>query len=215
MTSHAAIASRLARHLESMGLDVERGASGLSASRYVEFSWPTEFDAAGDAVAHEVRKIRVSDHLLPPTYGALNGHADFECLVARGHLEADGDWLGCLRWAARVTGRALPRAAETALARRAIKAAKEADADAARKRAAGRAAWVELIGALAIARALAPERRAEIGARWRTLMDDSGGHASEKRRKFRRALEAELRLEFSGSTASPVTIVARDCMTEV
>lgn len=61
-------ADRLAAALDKMGVSYNRKGSGLSGSQYFEF-----YDK-GD----EFRKVRVSDHELPPSYGTMHGYADVE-----------------------------------------------------------------------------------------------------------------------------------------
>ena len=63
-------ADRLARLLDEAGLYYERKGSGLSGSQYFDVK-PAIEDASN-------LKVRVSDHVLPPSYEGVHGRADFE-----------------------------------------------------------------------------------------------------------------------------------------
>lgn len=66
------LAASIRRWAEEMGLSVSHKRSGLSGSQYLEVE---KIDDAGNAVS---RKVRISDHDLPPSYQQLHGAADYE-----------------------------------------------------------------------------------------------------------------------------------------
>lgn len=66
------IAASIRRWAEEMGLSVSHKRSGLSGSQYLEVE---KVDDAGNAVS---RKVRISDHDLPPSYQQFHGAADYE-----------------------------------------------------------------------------------------------------------------------------------------
>lgn len=78
-------ADAIARNLKVAGFSVTCEKSGLSASQYITAAI---YDADDNTIFERI-KIRVSDHALPPTYGALNGYADYE---VGPHQEACSDW---------------------------------------------------------------------------------------------------------------------------
>ncbi len=78
-------ADLIAHNLAAAGFCVGRDGSALSSSQYVTAAI---YDDDGATVFEQV-KIRVSDHVLPPTYGQMNGWADFE---VGPHMEACDDW---------------------------------------------------------------------------------------------------------------------------
>lgn len=65
-------AASIRRWAEEMGLSVSHKRSGLSGSQYLEVA---KVDDAGNAVS---RKVRISDHDLPPSYQQFHGAADYE-----------------------------------------------------------------------------------------------------------------------------------------
>ncbi len=80
-------ADLIAHNLAAAGFCVGRDGSALSSSQYVTAAIYDD-DDDGVTIFDQV-KIRVSDHVLPPTYGQMNGWADFE---VGPHMEACDDW---------------------------------------------------------------------------------------------------------------------------
>lgn len=64
-------------HIRRTGLPIETNGSNLSKSKYVNIGIPNGVDDEGQKIFDTV-KVRISDHELPPSYGNLNGWADYE-----------------------------------------------------------------------------------------------------------------------------------------
>jgi hypothetical protein len=98
---HRRLADRIMRYAEALGYDAKRSGSSLSASQYVE-------------VAHEERdlvlKVRISDHVLPPSYGR---GGDYE---VGDHADAHGSWAGAVAWLAAKVEAPVPGPAKRILA---------------------------------------------------------------------------------------------------
>lgn len=119
------IAERIARYAGQFGYDVERHGSASSSSQYVDLAFYQEYeDGSHD---YETLKIRVSDHDLPPTYGALNGYANYEV----GPHDSATEWDVVVADLAERTGNPLPPAVKAAQTRKAKLAAEWAARDAA------------------------------------------------------------------------------------
>lgn len=65
-------AASIRRWAEEMGLSVSHKRSGISGSQYLAIE---KVDDAGNAIE---RKMRISDHDLPPSYQQFHGAADYE-----------------------------------------------------------------------------------------------------------------------------------------
>ena len=78
-------AELVTRHLVAAGFSVGCDGSSLSSSQYVTAA---RYDEDDNEIFEQV-KIRISDHALPPTYGQMNGWADYEIGP---HMEACDDW---------------------------------------------------------------------------------------------------------------------------
>lgn len=101
----------VARQLVAAGFTVQRDGSGLSASQYLTVA----IHGADDEALFGPEKIRVSDHALPPTYGAMNGWADYEIGP---HDEAVSDWTRVVVRLCERAGRAAPPAVRALVTRR-------------------------------------------------------------------------------------------------
>jgi hypothetical protein len=101
------IAGQIARAARHMGCLVTENFSSTSESAYL-------------TIEHEASrincKVRISTHVLPPSYHALNGSAWFEVgtsfsartLYVHHHPDTDGDWIDCLSRLALFIGSRLP-----------------------------------------------------------------------------------------------------------
>ena len=122
------LAKSLQRWAEEMGLTVERSASKLSGSRYLNVS---RADKDGNLLGGW--KIRVSDHDLPPTYAVQHGEADYE--VGSHSMGARGGVPAAVSWLSDVTGLPVPSGIKGAVTRHQSELAAEVarqQADAAR-----------------------------------------------------------------------------------
>lgn len=117
MTASNDIAERIARYAAQFGYDVERHGSASSSSQYIELAFYKEYDDGSHD--YETLKIRVSDHDLPPTYGALSGYADYEV----GPHDSGTEWDIVVADLAERTGNPLPPAVKAAQTRKAKLAA--------------------------------------------------------------------------------------------
>lgn len=119
------IADNIERNLRAAGFSVGRDGSGLSSSQYITAAI---YDDEGGYVFEQV-KIRVSDHALPPTYGSMNGWADYE---VGPHYEAVSDWTRVVVRLCERAGLAIPATVRALITRQASAKAKMAVAEAGR-----------------------------------------------------------------------------------
>jgi hypothetical protein len=77
-TTAEAIANHLVRKLTEKGLSVTKEKSSLSRSQYLSvYKEDSDNDSDSDSDITPVT-VRISDHLLPPTYMNMHGQADYE-----------------------------------------------------------------------------------------------------------------------------------------
>lgn len=103
----------LQRYVEMMGLVIEEShGSQLSSSKYLVVRHITEHDEDGEPNDWNTYKIRISNHVLPPTYKLMNGEADYEVSPAKiFHDDKQGNWYNAIEWLHRKTGKPMPPAA--------------------------------------------------------------------------------------------------------
>lgn len=114
------IADSIARWAEEMGLSVDRLKSKLSGSQYLSVS---HADPDGNIIGQ--RKIRVSDHDLPPSYGEMHGSADYE--IGPHSMGAEGGSTDAVMWMADQFGLPVPKGMSGVVARRKKQLAEMAD----------------------------------------------------------------------------------------
>lgn len=137
------IADSIARWAEEMGLSVERLRSKLSGSQYLSVS---HADPDGNVLGQ--RKIRVSDHDLPPSYGQMHGEADYE--IGPHAMGAEGGSTDAVMWMADQFGLPVPKGMSGAVARRQnelaeVAARRQREVDDAARAAQGVASGVDAI----------------------------------------------------------------------
>lgn len=109
----ASIRDTLAHYAEQLGytVDMEKR-SGLSRSNYLEVSRVVGYyDDAKEEPETKTYKIRISDHVLPPTYKMANGEADYEVVPnGKNHDDAMGEWYHAVHFLAEEAGKEMPAA---------------------------------------------------------------------------------------------------------
>lgn len=98
-------ANLIKKHASSVGWDIDdTKRSGLSGSRYIHVNRKIgEHPEQGDE--YETKKIRVSNHALPPKYKFEHGEADFEASPDKGeHQDTNGDWVEAINYLSKRSG---------------------------------------------------------------------------------------------------------------
>jgi hypothetical protein len=111
--SHEDIREAIGRHAEAMGLETDRHSSGISSSQYLTVTHRLNEDDSGKDY-----KIRISDHVLPPTYKMMNGEADYEVSVpGKEHQDTHGEWSDAIDFLSRRTGKPVPKTVQARIDR--------------------------------------------------------------------------------------------------